>query len=510
MNDRSHGYDISVGYSYNFHREMAPDWMDFCVGANGFEAPRRGSDYRYLDLGCGQGFGLCLLAAANPEAEFVGIDFQDDHIAHARSLAEAAALTNVRFVQADFIELAKAWPDKLGTFDYVGLQGILSWISADLRAAVMQCVAHATRQGSLVYFGYNTQPGSLSATPFQHMAHLIKEKSGSSSTDALARAIELFDGLKKAKAPIFQVLPGLARRLDSLASEPVGYLVHEYLTEHWIPLWHSEVSREAAAAGLAYVGTATVAQALLPDAIAPATRALILQEADGDLRQDLQDLVLNQPFRRDIFYRGTPRKTGGGGGLDPDARLHLLSPPRPGAPVVFKSTFGDVTVDHAAITDLVERLSAGPAPVSELMALRNPARQDTRRILLLMLQSGILMVGAAASGPTEKVERFNAAVARAASEGVPYNHVAAAAFGSGVLVSEIDLLLIDAWLAQPKAPDKDALADRLREKLTRLGRLNAGGSAPPPEADLRLQLGQRVGLFLDRQLPHWRRLGVLQ
>src|SRR5918998_6599048 len=72
----SHGYDVSLGYTYNFHREMAPGWMDFCVGAHGFEPERRGSGYRYLDLGCGQGFGLCLLAAANPDAEFIGIDFQ--------------------------------------------------------------------------------------------------------------------------------------------------------------------------------------------------------------------------------------------------------------------------------------------------------------------------------------------------------------------------------------------------------------------------------------------------
>lgn len=509
MNDRSHGYDVSLGYTYNFHREMAPDWMDLCVGAHGYERERRGSDYRYLDLGCGQGFGLCLLAAANPDSQFVGVDFQPEHIAHGKALAENAGLTNVRFVQADFVELAREWPAELGLFDYVGLQGILSWISPDPAAAAMQCVAHATRQGSLVYFGYNAQPGSLSGLPFQHVSHLIKDRANCAATEALERSISLFQGLRDAKAPIFNVLPELRSRLESIASQPIPYLVHEFLHEHWIPLWHSQVARDARIAGLAFVGTATIGQALLPEAITPAIRALILQQEEPDLRQDLQDLVLNQPFRRDIFHRGTPRKRPDGQ-FDPKARLHLLSPSRPGRPVLLKSTFGDSTIDYAAIADIIEVLSDGPADASELMSLRNPLRPDTRRILLLMLQSGILIVGAKTPAAVEKAERFNAAVARSASEGVPYNHVAAAAFGSGVLASEIDLLLIDAWLEKAEARDAPSLVDGVHRRLKRLGRQFGQGSAPLPDEDLRKQLGQRVAIFLDQQLPHWRRLGVLQ
>ena len=106
MSDWSHGYNVSMGYSYGFYREMAPDWLDFCAWIGGFEPPRRaGRPLRYLELGCGQGFGLCLLAAANSGAEFLGVDFQPEHIEHATGLAEAAGLTNVRFVRADFLDL---------------------------------------------------------------------------------------------------------------------------------------------------------------------------------------------------------------------------------------------------------------------------------------------------------------------------------------------------------------------------------------------------------------------
>ena len=82
MSDRFHGYDVSVGYSYTFYREMAPDWLDFCVRQAGVGVARAEGPFRYLELGAGQGLGLCLLAASNPAAEFVGVDFQHEHTEH--------------------------------------------------------------------------------------------------------------------------------------------------------------------------------------------------------------------------------------------------------------------------------------------------------------------------------------------------------------------------------------------------------------------------------------------
>ena len=140
MAEERHGYNVSVGYTVNFVPQMAPDWLDFCMRANGFEPQRTGPSFRYADLGCGRGFHLCLLAAANPEAEFVGMDFDPD-VSHGRELAAAIGLTNVTFVQADFLDLSERWPEDLGTFDYIVLQGVLSWVSPEVRAAAFRCVA---------------------------------------------------------------------------------------------------------------------------------------------------------------------------------------------------------------------------------------------------------------------------------------------------------------------------------------------------------------------------------
>ena len=35
MSDWSHGYNVSLGYTYGFYRELAPDWLDLCTRISG-------------------------------------------------------------------------------------------------------------------------------------------------------------------------------------------------------------------------------------------------------------------------------------------------------------------------------------------------------------------------------------------------------------------------------------------------------------------------------------------
>jgi len=54
-----------------------------------------------LDLGCGEGTVVCLLAAAFPSARFVGVDASSASVAAAKSKAETAGLSNVQFLVGD-------------------------------------------------------------------------------------------------------------------------------------------------------------------------------------------------------------------------------------------------------------------------------------------------------------------------------------------------------------------------------------------------------------------------
>jgi SAM-dependent methyltransferase len=501
MSDRSHGYNVSVEYkSYGFYREMAPDWLDFCVRLAGYEARRGGDAFRYLYLGSGQGFGLCVLAAANPGAEFVGVDFQPEHIAHSQSLAQAAGLSNVRFVEADFADLAAEWPRDFGTFDYVALHGVLSWISPRLRELVTQCLFHATRPGSLVYTGYSAQPAWISTIPFQHISRLIHGAAEKSPAAVLEESTDLFDRLAASNAPIFQILPALKGRVDAVKSRDPSYFAHEYLNENWYPLWHSDVSGGFRSAKLDYVGSATLADSLLPEILQPPLRQAIAEQPNVDLREDVQDLVVNQGFRRDIFCRDARPRSGGGLRANADTLLHVVPSIAPGTPVNFQTSIGDVAMEYRIFGPFIEYLADGPKPVGELMEIPNRSEMKTEYILRLLLHATILAVGAAAPADAEESQRLNGAVARAASAGAPYRALAAAKIGSGVTVSDIDLMLLDSWLEADRKDDARSLAKAVSDRLERLGR----------SAQASTQLQAQATTFTERTVPRYRQLGVLE
>ena len=89
-----------------------------------------------LELGFGQGFGLALLAAANPDLSFEGYDFNPEHVAHARRLIEGARLSNVSVNETGFEEAAARGGDN--EVDVVGAHGIFSWVSRQAQDAIVE------------------------------------------------------------------------------------------------------------------------------------------------------------------------------------------------------------------------------------------------------------------------------------------------------------------------------------------------------------------------------------
>src|SRR5262247_2862419 len=100
------GYVADVAYTAGFYRETAPAHMAFAALALGRSPGRAFRPHRVLELGFGQGFGLSLLAAANPDVTFEGYDFNPEHVAHARSLADGASLSNIVVAESSFEEAA--------------------------------------------------------------------------------------------------------------------------------------------------------------------------------------------------------------------------------------------------------------------------------------------------------------------------------------------------------------------------------------------------------------------
>src|SRR5689334_25303412 len=100
------GYVADLAYTAGFYPETAPAHIAF-----GALCRRRAPGLalrpsRVLELGFGQGFGLALLAAANPDVSFEGFDFNPEHVGNARKLIHAAALANITVTETGFAEAA--------------------------------------------------------------------------------------------------------------------------------------------------------------------------------------------------------------------------------------------------------------------------------------------------------------------------------------------------------------------------------------------------------------------
>lgn len=512
MSQWTHGYNVSQGYTYGFYREMAPDWLDVCTLASGRLPPRRGADggFRYLELGCGQGFGLCLLAAANPAGEFVGIDFHAGQIAHATDLAAAGGLTNIRFVEGDFAELGADWPADLGKFDYTALHGIYSWIPPEVRQALLRCLAAATATGGLVYNAYNTQPGWVSTMPFQHMTQRLQTVTNASNAEALDASVAMFEAMF-ANSPLAEGLPLLKARVAAVKeSDNIAYLGQEYLNGHWQPFWFSEVAAEFGSAKLDYVGSATAVDQLLPGILPPAAQKLVTAQRDPIFAQEVLDCITTQSFRRDIFCRGLRPAPPAGPDLVMETTFYRTKVAMP-AEVTIETTFGDMLLQPEVFGPILEKLGEASTTLGELAALpvfKGATRANVMQTAMILLQNGAVAIVPHRPVDPAPAQRFNAAVARAVCQGSPYGHFAAPTLASALPASDIDCMLIDGYLADPAA-DSASLAGGLRQRLQKLGRsLTQDGKQLEGEA-AEQRLGDLAAGFLQDDLARWQRLGVL-
>ncbi len=141
-----HGGGVPYSAFERFHEVMAEDSGQTVVSAlTGTILPlvpglterlREGIDV--LDVGCGSGRALNLLARKFPNSRFVGYDFSEEAISRARAEAEEHGTTNIHFEVKDAAALGEEGRyDLITTFDAVHDQAnpaaVLSGISAALR-----------------------------------------------------------------------------------------------------------------------------------------------------------------------------------------------------------------------------------------------------------------------------------------------------------------------------------------------------------------------------------------
>src|SRR4051812_31780934 len=209
---------------------MAPEHLAFAAIAAGYSPGVAQRPKRLLELGFGRGFGLGLLAAANPDVVFEGQDADADNVAHAKRLVELAQLQNVALTHTSFEDAAGREGHR--DADVVAMHGVFSWISKAAREAAIGIVSERLRPGGLFYVSYNCMPGWAPKQPIRGLALAVKQRVAADALEQMKIALTMLSGLRRGNATYFAASASAARHFDEMLGMDPRYLVHEYLAEH--------------------------------------------------------------------------------------------------------------------------------------------------------------------------------------------------------------------------------------------------------------------------------------
>jgi SAM-dependent methyltransferase len=464
-----HGYYTGGRYTHTVQRELVPSWLDFAALLRGQPSPRgaEGRPFRFLELGSGMGLGLCLIAAAHPEGQFLGVDLLAEHIAHSRWLAAELGLTNVRFLQADFLDLA-ADPAPLvtidgrsGPFAYAVAHGIFTWVAAPVQDALLALTARALQPGGLFYCSYNTLPGWLSRAPIQMLA--VQELQRQNSADPAPAFARIFATLKSllgsADDPtiLAHALPTLGPEIDRLEGNPdMAYLCGEYGSTAWQPLAVGQMHPRCQAQQLTFLGSATLPELFDQFLIEPG-RSVVQAESDPLIRETLFDLALNQSFRRDLFVKGALP-------LPAPLRQEALAAVRlqpfkaisgPPTDYVFTTSFGEFHADPSLCQAVEARLCAGACHLGELALELGLELETLLPGLAILLDASRIALerGAAAAAALGPAQAANRRLRQLIQARAPYTHLVAPTNGGSIPLSLLETLCLEAIEQQVPEPD---------------------------------------------------------
>jgi hypothetical protein len=170
-------------------------------------------------------------------------------------------------------------------------------------------------------------------------------------------------------------------------------MAHEYLNAEWNLFYSIDVAAEMAAAKLDYVGAAHLVENHLDLLFNDEAAAFVRKQPTLPLQQLMQDFLINQRFRRDIFVRGHARL--GRAAIAAQLRQQCFLPVKPLAEIgaKLKVPRGDVSFEGDIPAILAKAFGANALSLGELTeAYRQAGGKPTglERIVGILAATGII------------------------------------------------------------------------------------------------------------------------
>jgi SAM-dependent methyltransferase len=506
----SEGYFTDVQYTGHSYPHMAPGYLRMAALLGGVRAPDLGEGSTYLELGCGQGFNLNLLAAANPQISFIGMDFHPGQIANAQRLARRAGLGNVTFEDLSFAQMLELPDARLPRVDVVALHGVLSWVSAENRARIVQIIDRVLKPGGLVYVSYNALPGWNQRLVIRRLLAEQFERASGSPEARLATALKTASRIAESDAGFFRPATGARKTVEHLQTQAPAYLLHEYLNADHHAFFHADVAREMDGARLSFAASAAAAEDVPTLAAPESLQPLIAEANDESWRQTIFDFASNKPFRRDVFVRGR-------NALNPEQQLALLMETpltllvKPeDVKLTFQVPVGTLSGDPELYGPVLEALAKGTKTYGQLAGLKGltskgKAEGQLRRALMVMLAGGY--VHPAQDVPRDSARAFNRVVVEDLEHG-ERPPLASAVAGAPLGSSLAELVGLRAVFRKEDVKTAAAQGAAILAKAG-AGFVKEGGGVISEPAEVTAEFARRIETFRAERLPFWEQIGVV-
>mgnify|MGYP006278155241 CR=1 FL=1 len=510
MSSWSKGYVGDIEYLPGFYVEQTPGHIQLACLLNGYQPPLESPSFTYCELGCGQGTTAMVIAAANPRARIVAIDFNPAQIARARREAIEAGLTNIEFFELSFEELVTR-PDLID-FDIVTLHGVWSWISQNNREHIVSFLKRGVKPGGAVAVSYNAMPGWTSLLPFQRMLFEHAKLSGGRSDKKVINSLDFIELMQKTGCNVVGDTKFFDRFRPSNKvrneSDHAVYLAHEYLNENWQPLYFMDTAGMLEAAKLNFVASASMLDNFPDLMLTPDQRKVYDSYAQPDFREMLKDYFVNRPFRRDIFIKGAQKISD----LRRDQLLNsyslVLLAPQSAVKYTLGVPAGEANLPPDQYGYIYEQLANGPKSLGSLTETRNnPTAIEIAGILAGSGQAAPIIWSNVHS--QEGSNLFNKkSVEKIINREASTTALAVAATGSGININAIEAVIFSLLISGVQMHE---LKERALHALVQgSGPLLIEGVETTDVSKISSTLEAACDWFLENTLNIWRHLSLIK
>lgn len=511
VNDWTSGYVADIGYTYGYYAELNPLRAKFAITCSGFHAPAVSTA---CELGFGQGMSINLHAASSG-AVWYGTDFNPSQAALAQEIAASAGAGAQLFDQA-FDDFARR--DDLPEFDFIGLHGIWSWVSAENQGVIVDFLRRKLRVGGVLYISYNTLPGWGSVVPLRHLLteHAATMATGRGIVSRIDAALEFAESLIAINPVFARASPLLVERFGKIKGQSRHYLAHEYFNRDWTPIHFAEMSERLTQAKLSYVCSAHFHDHVDLLNMTAEQQEFLTKIPDPLFKQTVRDFVVNQGFRRDYWIKG-PRPLSGLERAEAlrDQRI-ILGLPRDLATLKLQggAGMGELSMAEAVYNPILDVLAEHrPLSLGEIEQRVSghgiSAQQVLQAVLVLLGKGDISLVqeDKAIDAARPHCDAVNRAI-QSRSRGVgDFMHLASPVIGGGVEVGRVDQLFMAALAQGSKQPEEWA-AETWRLLKAQGQKLVSVGGVIESDEDNLTELTAQARSFAEQRLPVLKALGI--